>query len=176
MFKKNGFFLFLILFQFSCNNEIKEQKKIIWTKNQSADFNKNLAVEEEIAIKIFLASKPKWKANKTESGLWYYIYHKGNGEKANSGMIAKVKFKINLLDGKLCYQTENNDTQEFKIDASEIESGIQEGIKLMDIGDKAKFIIPSHLAHGLIGDRDKIPPLTTIIVDLELVSLTVNVN
>jgi FKBP-type peptidyl-prolyl cis-trans isomerase len=55
-----------------------------------------------------------------------------------------------------------------------VESGLEEGILLLQEGDKARFIMPPHLAHGLIGDRDKIPARATIIYDLELVSLSDN--
>ena len=57
------------------------------------------------------------------------------------------------------------------IDKSDIESGVQEGIKKMRVGDKAKLIIPSHLAHGLTGDMEKIPPLSVIVVDIHLIGL-----
>jgi FKBP-type peptidyl-prolyl cis-trans isomerase len=40
----------------------------------------------------------------------------------------------------------------------------------MKVGDKAKLIIPSHLGHGITGNMDKIPPLSTLIVDIELIS------
>jgi len=36
------------------------------------------------------------------------------------------------------------------------------------VGDKAKLIIPSHLAFGLAGDMDQIPPLSPIVYDIEV--------
>ena len=60
----------------------------------------------------------------------------------------------------------------FKIDKTDIESGVQEGIKKMKEGEKAVFIIPSHLAHGITGDNNKIPPITPLVVDVELLKLT----
>ena len=33
------------------------------------------------------------------------------------------------------------------------------------------MIIPSHLAHGLTGDMDKIPPLTPIVIDLYVIEI-----
>lgn len=164
-------FICILVLIFACTPKNEQQKPKMWSKDQSADFNKNLAIEEELAIKIFLANKPNWKTVKTGSGLRYYIYQQGNGKQAESGMIAVVRYKINLLDGQLCYETEKDEVQDFEIDKSEIESGVQEGIKKMKVGDKAKLIIPSHLGHGLVGDFNKIPPLTTIVVDIELVSL-----
>jgi len=41
----------------------------------------------------------------------------------------------------------------------------------MRVGDRAKFIIPSHLAFGLIGDQKKIRHKATLVYDLEFVSM-----
>jgi FKBP-type peptidyl-prolyl cis-trans isomerase len=41
----------------------------------------------------------------------------------------------------------------------------------MKKGDQAKLILPSYLAHGLLGDRQKIPPQSVLFIDLELVEL-----
>lgn len=165
------YYLSLILIFASCAEEIEKPQEIEWTKEKSSDLGKNLAMQEEMDIKIFLASHKSWKTVKTGSGLRYYIYQQGTGPKAESDQIAEVRYKINQLDGTLCYQTDSLETNYFKIDKSDIETGVQEGIKKMRVGDKAKLIIPSHLGHGLIGDLDKIPPLTVLVIDIELISL-----
>lgn len=152
----------------SCSEEPIPEKPIHWTKEQSTDMHHELAAEEELDINLFLAQHADWKMTKTGSGLQFYIYEKGDGPMAKVGDIARVEFKITLLDGTLCYQTEEYEVQEFKVDMSEVETGIQEGIKLLHKGDRVKMIIPSHLAHGLVGDLNKIPPLTPIVVDLYL--------
>ena len=152
----------------ACDSEEKEDKPIRWTKEQSTDLHRTLAVEEEVDIKLFLAQHGDWKMTKTGSGLQYYIYERGNGPMAQVGDIAQVEYVIRLLDGTECYKTEPDEVEEFQIDRAEIETGIQEGVKLLHKGDRVKFIIPSHLAHGLIGDMDKVPPLTPIVVDFYL--------
>ncbi len=165
---------FLLIFTVSsCQTSTKEEVKIDWSQERSSDFGKELAIEEDMNIRMYLEHRKSWKVEETGTGLRYYIYEKGNGPLAESGMTAQVRFKITLLTGEICYETKGNETESFKIDKSEIESGVQEGIKKMHVGDKAKLIIPSHLGHGLVGDFDKIPPLTTIVVDLELISLKI---
>ena len=154
----------------SCKPEVKE-KEVRWSKKQSTELNRNLVVEEDLNIRMFLANRKNWKTTKTGSGLRYYVYRKGEGDKALSGMTAEVKYSISLLDGTFCYATDSLETESFKIDKSEVESGVQEGVKKMQVGDKAKLIVPSHLAYGLTGDMDKIPPFTTLVIDLELISL-----
>lgn len=148
-----------------------KQQEIDWSTEKSTDMNQEFALEEELRIQMFLADRPSWKTVKTGSGLRYYIYKPGTGPKAESGMSAEVKYRIELLDGTLCYETENGETEDFEIDNSEVESGVQEGIKKMRAGDKARLILPSHIAHGLTGDMDQIPPLSTIVIDIELISL-----
>lgn len=157
----------------SCKGKENPSKGVKWTKKQSTEFNKNIVIEEELQIRMFLANR-KWKVQKTGSGLRYYIYKHGEGDSARADMHAEVRFKINQLDGTFCYQTDSLETETFRIDHSDVESGVQEGIKKMRVGDKAKLIIPSHLGHGLTGDMDKIPPLTVLVIDLELVSLKRN--
>ena len=161
-----------ILFVFaSCSDMEEEKPELNWNKDKSVAMNKKIAMEEQLQINLYLARHPSWKMQKTGSGLNYYIYQKGTGEKATGGMVAKVALKINLVDETLCYETEPGDFDEFQIDQSTVETGIQEGIKKMQVGDKAKLIIPSHLAHGLVGDLDKIPPLAILVVDIHLIGL-----
>jgi peptidylprolyl isomerase len=54
------------------------------------------------------------------------------------------------------------------VDKSDKESGLNEAVKLLSIGDKAKLILPSHLAYGLLGDFDKIPPQSILLIDVQL--------
>jgi FKBP-type peptidyl-prolyl cis-trans isomerase len=52
-----------------------------------------------------------------------------------------------------------------------VESGLEEVILFLKKGDRAKIIIPSHLAFGLVGDGNKIPAMATLVYDLELIEL-----
>ena len=163
--------LIIVLVLFACGQKEVEQPIVNWDQEKSTKFNKELVIEEEIQIKLFLEQHKDWIMQKTGTGLQYYIYKVGTGAKAEEGLTAQVEIEVKLLDNTECYKTEKDEYQEFVIDHSDVESGIQEGIKKMKVGDHAKLIIPSHLAHGLIGDMDKIPPLTTIVVDIHLIEL-----
>jgi len=52
-----------------------------------------------------------------------------------------------------------------------VESGLEEGILLLRVGDKATFIMPPHLAHGLQGDGDRIPARSIIMYDVLLLKV-----
>lgn len=155
----------------SCNEKTSEQKDVNWSKEKSIELNKVITLEEKINIKLYLERHKKWAMVETGSGLQYYTYENGEGDSIKTGMLIEIKHKVYTLDDKLCYETDKDEVLEVKIDHSEIETGLQEGLKKMKIGDKAKMIIPSHLAHGLTGDFNKIPPLTPIVVDVELIRI-----
>jgi len=133
--------------------------------------NQEMNKRESSQIDSFII-KEKMHVSKTGTGLRYEICKKGTGKQAIPGMIAKLKFKVSLLDGTTCYSSDSSGLESFIIDHDQVESGLHEGIKLLHEGDKAKFILPSHLAHGLIGDKDKIPRRSPIVYDIELIQLT----
>ena len=143
-----------------------------WTKDNSSDMNQVFAEEENDEIDFFLETHQDWKMTKTGTGLRHFVYHKsGSTDTAKYEDVVTVDFEISLLDGTICYTSEENGPEEFMVEKTDIESGLHEGIKFMCKGDRAKFILPSHMAHGLIGDEDKIPPLTPVIYDIELLEI-----
>ncbi len=161
-----------VLLASACGEEPKKEKPAPdWDNAKSTKMNKDFAKEEDIQIRLYLAQHDNLEAESTGSGLRYIRIKEGKGPQAAPGQDAKVQYVVTLLDGTECYRTKSDELEVFRIDKSNIESGIQEGIKKMRVGEKARLIIPSHLAHGLIGDLDKIPPLTTIVVDIELIAL-----
>jgi FKBP-type peptidyl-prolyl cis-trans isomerase len=159
---------FVILW--SCQDSKPEQKKDVkWTKEQSIEMQNTFSNEEEEEINAFLKRHPDWKMTKTGTGLRYFIYEKSeNTDSAKVGDIVIVDFNISLLDGTQCYSSKEKGEENFMVERTDIESGLHEAMKLMCTGDKAKFILPSHLAHRLIGDLDKIPPLVSVIYDIHL--------
>ena len=84
-------------------------------------------------------------------------------------MKATVKMVITLLNGDTCYNWKKGGEESFTIDYDHNESGLHEAIKKMRAGDKAKVILPSHLAFGVAGDFDKIPTRSSVVYDIELV-------
>jgi FKBP-type peptidyl-prolyl cis-trans isomerase len=139
-------------------------------KEKLIEANKIAAQKESIQIDGYV-SRRKLDVTKTGTGLRYFIYNEGKGEKAENGKIAVVKYEVSLIDGTVCYSTKEKGVEEFIIGKDNVESGLHEGITYLKVGDKAKIIIPSYLAHGLAGDFKKIPVRSTIIYDIELIAL-----
>lgn len=164
-------FIGLILFNSCDEAPEKEQEIIVPNDNQSADMNKVWIKEEHQLINKFV-ERNEWDVIESGSGLRYFIYQEGTGQKAEPGMRAMISYSISLLDGTECYSTEKYGPQPFLIEHDDVESGLHEGITYMKVGDRAKLIIPSYLAHGLAGDLNKIPTLATIIYDIRLLGVS----
>lgn len=165
------FFLLTSILVGACSSDEVNQE-IDWDKKKSMELNRKLAKKEKLDILMFLENHPQWKMEQTGSGLFYQIIKKKEGEMlAKPGLEAAVRYKISFLNGDLCYETPKDELSYFKIDHSDIESGVQEGVKKMRKGEKAVFIVSSHLAHGITGDQNKIPPATTLVVEIELVDM-----
>jgi FKBP-type peptidyl-prolyl cis-trans isomerase len=104
--------------------------------------------------------------------LFYQIYEHGSGEAASTGKFVTINYLVSLLDGTICYNSDDSGSKKFIIGRSNEESGLEQGVLMMRVGDKARFIMPPHLAHGLLGDENKIPPRSIIVYEVELVEIS----
>lgn len=109
---------------------------------------------------------------KTSSGLRYQILQKGDGEKAQKNKTVTVHYKGQLSDGTVFDSSyKRNQPIEFSLGMGQVIRGWDEGVALLKVGDKARFVIPSHLAYGSRGAGGVIPPNANLIFDVELMSV-----
>lgn len=109
---------------------------------------------------------------KTESGLRYKMIQKGNGKKAENGKTVAVHYTGQLEDGKVFDSSiPRKKPIEFPLGRGNVIEGWDEGIALLQVGDKARFVIPSHLGYGAQGAGGAIPPNATLIFDVELMDV-----
>lgn len=151
-------------------NNRKNKSKEADLKNSLLIANKSLVKKDDEKIRMYIA-RHNMTMQESGTGLRYYIYGKGRGEKARTGQRALVDYKLKLLDGTLCYSSKEKGPEEFLIGQDNVESGLHEGITYMKVGEKGVFILPPHLAHGLLGDENKIPSRAILVYDIELLSL-----
>ena len=58
----------------------------------------------------------------------------------------------------------------FKLGAEQVVQGLDEGVSQLSIGERAKLIIPPNLGYGAKGFPGLIPPNSTLIFDVELIT------
>ena len=109
---------------------------------------------------------------KTNSGLRYKIVQKGNGPKAENGKIVSVHYEGSLSNGQVFDSSyKRKQPIDFTLGIGQVIEGWEEGIALLSVGDKGRFVIPSHLAYGSAGAGGVIPPDATLIFDVELMAV-----
>jgi peptidyl-prolyl cis-trans isomerase A (cyclophilin A) len=109
---------------------------------------------------------------KTDSGLRYQILQKGSGAQPTKGATVSVHYKGQLSDGTVFDSSyKRKEPIEFALGTGQVISGWDEGVALLSAGDKARFVIPSHLGYGAQGAGGVIPPNANLIFDVELVAV-----
>jgi len=108
--------------------------------------------------------------SETASGLRYQIIQKGTGAKAEKGQQVSVHYQGALIDGTVFDSSyKRKEPIEFQLGIGQVISGWDEGLQLLPVGDKARFVIPSDLAYGSAGAGGVIPPDAILVFDVELV-------
>lgn len=159
----------------SCNtNKTSSEVKPLTEKERTdrlIEYNKALLKAERQAINKFIEGN-ELSMDSTGSGLRYFIYQKSDSDKKPiEGNRVSIKYTSQLLSGEKLYSSEIDGLKSIHINKDNNELGLHEGLQLLSLGEKAKFILPSHLAFGVHGDNNKIPSRATIIYDVELVEI-----
>ena len=108
---------------------------------------------------------------KTESGLQYWDIKVGTGAEAQKGQTAKMHYTGWLTNGKRFDSSIGSDPYKFKIGNGEVIKGWDEGVLGMKVGGKRQLRIPPDLAYGAKGYPGVIPPNSTLVFDVQLVSV-----
>ncbi len=168
------FLISVLLILVSCENSETTNQPVFYDNNKIEDTLikavKYLLVRDKELIQSYVKRR-SWNMQISESGLWYEVYKKTNNKKVEFGNIVKYNYTIELLDGTLCYSSDSTGFGNIKIGQSGKESGLEEGLIMMRAGEKAHFILPPHIAHGLIGNMDRIPHRSTIVYDVEILNV-----
>lgn len=138
-------------------------------------YKENLSVwdvEEQRRIRQYIKNN-RLNARLQSNGMYYIPLTEGKGVHADSGKTVSIYYSGFFLSGKKFDSANNGTPFEFRLgDEFQVIWGLQEGIKLMKEGGKAKFIIPSYLGFGDDGSSTGIvPPHTTLVYEVELIKV-----
>ncbi len=107
------------------------------------------------------------------NGIYCIKLRSGRGTGLDSGGVALINYKGYFLNGR-CFDS-NYESQPFEYaigTEDQLIKGLEVAVRRMHEGEKAKFIIPSHLAFGSSGSSTGIvPPFTTVIYEVDLLKV-----
>lgn len=132
---------------------------------------KKISLENIKLGKEYLAfNKTQEGVVETDSGLQYQLITKGQGENHPTRTSkVKVHYHGTLIDGTV-FDSSVDRGQPISFGLNQVISGWTEGVQLMVVGDKMRFMIPSHLAYGN-RNAGKITAGSTLIFEVELLAI-----
>ncbi|MDR3252467.1 MAG: FKBP-type peptidyl-prolyl cis-trans isomerase [Tannerella sp.] len=120
-------------------------------------------------LKFLADNKGRQGVVATASGLQYEIITAGEGQKPESTSSVKVNYRGTLIDGTefdSSYKTDK--PAQFRV--NQVIKGWTEALLMMPAGSKWKLYIPQELGYGS-NEQGNIPPYSTLIFEVELVSI-----
>lgn len=121
---------------------------------------------EDDRIRNYIANHAPMQ--QTSSGYWYLIRKQNpKGKQIKDRSLVRYHRIVSLCNSTECY----NDTMLLKIGNGVEIKGIHDALTMLKEGEAATFIFPSYLAHGLLGDMNKVPPKSELIYEVEVLEV-----
>lgn len=119
----------------------------------------------------YLAENEKKEGVKVlPSGLQYRVIKEGEGKSPTDIDKVSVHYTGTLIDGTV-FDSSRKRGKPAEFQVNRVIKGWIEGLKLMQEGSQFELVIPSDLAYGSKGAGKKIPPNSTLVFDVELLSV-----
>jgi FKBP-type peptidyl-prolyl cis-trans isomerase FklB len=132
--------------------------------------DKKSAVNKEKGEKFLADNAKKSGVKVTPSGLQYEVITEGTGPKPTDQDKVKVNYKGTSIDGDV-FDSSYDRKEPATFPVTGVIKGWTEGLKLMSVGSKYKFYIPSELAYGARQAGPKIGPNSTLVFEVELLEI-----
>lgn len=111
-------------------------------------------------------------AKKSNTGIRYIEIEQGSGETAKRGDVVSMLYIGRFINGDSFDQRIDPEKPfQFRLGRGKVIQGWDQIIQLMRPGDKWLVIIPPELAYGTHGQPPRIPPNTTLVFTMHLLSI-----
>jgi FKBP-type peptidyl-prolyl cis-trans isomerase len=140
---------------------------------QKQERESTLRIEEQSLINRYLMAE-EIQQKPLPSGIYIIPIEETEGDNLKMGDIVAIHYIASFIDGKVFDNTyQNNLPFSFKLGNGEIIPGLEEGISKLHVGEKARIIIPFSLAYQS-ENKGPIPPYSTLVFDVEIISANGN--
>jgi FKBP-type peptidyl-prolyl cis-trans isomerase len=147
-------------------SNLRQRSVTAMQEELKAQAEKNL-VEGE---KFLTENKTKEGVKTTASGLQYKIIEEGKGPSPKAGDTVTVNYRGTLIDGTQ-FDSSYDRGQPATFPLTGVIPGWTEALQMMKKGSKWELYIPADLAYGERGAGNRIPPNSTLIFEVELISI-----
>jgi len=163
-------FIFFLGLAGSCRNGADIRKEQVKPGSQEmTELNRFLVQKDREIIENYIERK-NLRMTESPTGLWYLIKNEGSGEMLKDNDRITLNYRCELLDGTLCYSSDDLGPKQVILGKTDLEPGLNEGLRFLKPGSEALFILPPYLGYGLVGDGKKIPPRTIIVYNVAILT------
>lgn len=160
----------------------EEELKQVITGLQAEMRQKQMQLQEQAAAEnktkgdAFLAENGKKDGVVTlPDGLEYKILTAGNGKKPAESDTVLCNYKGTFVDGAE-FDSSEKAGKPVPFEVKNVIPGFKEVLQLMPVGSKWQVVVPSNLAYGERGAGGVIGPNSTLVFEIELVSIQAATN
>ncbi len=121
----------------------------------SQDRNKQILNEDNELIQNYMDSL-NLDYHKTSYGFWISNSGETTPTMAKSGDVVKYEYTVLNFDNEVIYSEKENGAQTIMMGRTDLPRGVQIALQMIEKGDSATILLPSFLAYGGYGDRNKI--------------------
>src|SRR5512146_1635274 len=141
------------------------------TRAKQAAMLKAMTEDNEKVGQAFLAAnKTKEGVVTLPSGLEYKVLTAGTGPKPTATDTVVCNYRGTLIDGKE-FDSSYKRGEPATFPVSGVIKGWTEALQLMPVGSKWQLFVPANLAYGERGAGDVIAPNSTLVFEVELISI-----
>jgi FKBP-type peptidyl-prolyl cis-trans isomerase FklB len=149
--------------------EVRDVMAAFQKEMQSKEEQKG-SMNKQTGEKFLADNKKKPGVVSLPSGLQYKVVKEGTGPIPKDGETVETHYRGTLLDGtEFDSSYKRKETAVFGV--NDVIKGWTEALKLMKVGSKWQLFIPSDLAYGDRGAGGQIGPNSTLLFDIELISI-----
>ncbi|RDV16917.1 FKBP-type peptidyl-prolyl cis-trans isomerase [Pontibacter diazotrophicus] len=147
------------------------QQAMMALQQEMAQKQNSAGSENKQAGEAFLAENKNNEGVKTlPSGLQYQVLQEGSGKSPSATDTVTTHYHGTLIDGTVFDSSyERNEPATFPVNG--VIAGWTEALQMMKEGSKWRLFIPANLAYGAQGAGGTIGPNSTLIFDVELLSV-----
>ncbi|MDD4148964.1 MAG: FKBP-type peptidyl-prolyl cis-trans isomerase [Bacteroidales bacterium] len=107
----------------------------------------------------------------TKSGLNIFTISKGTGKKPQKNNLVTIEYTAGFIDGSVFDSTiERKKPFRFVVGNNEVIDGLEEAVKMMNVGDHCLTIIPFRIAYGE-EKNGVVAPFSTLVFEIELLDV-----
>ncbi|MCM4168986.1 hypothetical protein KCTC52924_00249 [Arenibacter antarcticus] len=171
-------FYFLLLLTLFSQCGVPEARRPVKVKTgsilkASVARNKALLSKEEKQIQEIITIDSDNSYFSSGGGTWYYYINKNDDSNytPQPDDLVTLHYNIISLDNDTIYTQQEIGTITYKVDKEQLFPGLRNSVKLLKEQESATFLIPSSLAYGYHGDKNKIGtnvPIKTTITILKI--------